>query len=67
MAYDRLEPIGNDWDRTARQTLFLLQALGADVSEDFIERFKPGQSARAMSDEEIHLEVTKFKRMKGGK
>lgn len=62
-AYWRVEPFGDDWSRTAVQTLFVLKALGANVGTEFIEKFLPNYDPnRVMSDEEITAELTKFAR-----
>lgn len=61
LAYWSVEPFGDDWDRTARQTLFLLKALGSDVDADLIAVFKPNYDPdREMTQDEIDAELTKF-------
>lgn len=63
LAYWKVEPFGDDWNRTARQTLFLIQALGAKVDESFIEKFLPNYDPnRAMTPDEIKAELSKFAR-----
>lgn len=64
IAYYRVEPFGEDWARTARSTLFILKALGAQVDERFLEQFLPSYDpTRPMTDEEIQAELTKFARV----
>lgn len=63
LAYWKVEPFGDDWNRTARQTLFLIQALGAKVEESFIEKFLPNYDPnRVMTADEIKAELSKFAR-----
>jgi len=63
-AYWKVEPFGNDWDRTARQTLFILKALGAGVDASFVETFLPNYDPdRVMTEEEMAAELTKFARL----
>lgn len=63
LAYWKVEPFGDDWNRTARQTLFLLKALGADVDASFLENFLPNYDPnRPMTEDEINAELTKFSR-----
>jgi len=67
LAYWKVEPFGDDWERTARQTLFIIQALGAKVddSKTFIEKFLPNYDPnRAMTEDEIKAELGKFTRMR---
>ena len=68
LAYWKVEPFGDDWSRSARQTLFILAALGAKVPDDFMDRFLPNWDPdRAMTEDEIQAEMTKFaKRMQKG-
>lgn len=63
-AYWKIEPFGDDWTRTAIQTLFILKALGQSVDETFIEKFLPNYDPnREMTEDEINRELTKFSRM----
>lgn len=65
LAYWKVEPFGDDWNRTARQTLFLIQALGAKVDDSFIEKFLPNYDPnRVMTADEIKAELSKFARKK---
>jgi hypothetical protein len=60
-AYWKVEPFGDDWMRSALTTLYVLKALGANVDEDFIERFLPNYDPdRPMTDDEIKAELTKY-------
>lgn len=62
-AYWRVEPFGDDWTRTAVQTLFVLKALGQAVDETFVEKFLPNYDPdRPMTEDEINAELTKFSR-----
>lgn len=64
LAYWNVEPFGDDWHRTAKQTLFLLRVLGADVDASFLERFLPNYDPhRPMTEDEITAELEKFKRL----
>lgn len=61
LAYWTVEPFGDDWERTARHTLFVLKALGADVTEEFVATFKPNYDPnREMTPDEIEAELNKF-------
>lgn len=61
MAYYKVEPFGEDWSRTARQTLMILKGLGCNVDDGFIERFLPSYNPnREMTADEIERELTKF-------
>jgi hypothetical protein len=63
LGYWKVEPFGDDWGRSARQTMFLAAALGAKVPDDFLEKFLPNYDPnRVMSDDEINAEMTKFAR-----
>lgn len=67
LAYWKVEPFGDDWNRTARQTLFILKALGASVDSSFIDVFLPNYDPdRVMTEEEINAELTKFSRLVKG-
>lgn len=62
-AYWKVEPFGDDWTRTAVSTLFILQALGHNLNEEFIEKFMPNYDPnRPMTQDEINAELTKFAR-----
>lgn len=64
LAYWKVEPFGDDWNRTARQTLFLLKAFGCNVDTQFLESFLPNYDPnRPMTDDEIEAELTKFTRI----
>lgn len=61
LAYWKVEPFGDDWGRTARQTLFLIKCLGADVNAEFLETFLPNYDPdRVMTEDEINAELNKF-------
>lgn len=63
LAYWKTEPFGDDWNRTARQTLFIMQALGVKVDESFLEKFLPNYDPhRVMTEDEIRAELNKFRR-----
>jgi hypothetical protein len=63
LGYWNVEPFGNDWNRTAMQTLFLLKAHGATVDETFLEAFLPNYDPnRPMTQEEIDAELDKIHR-----
>ena len=63
VAYWNVEPFGDDWNRTAMQTLFLLKALGASVDETFLEAFLPNYDPnRAMTNEELEEQIERFKK-----
>ena len=63
LAYWKVEPFGDDWNRTARQTLFIVQALGGKVDEGFIEKFMPNYDpGRVMTRDEIMAELGKITR-----
>jgi hypothetical protein len=62
-AYWKVEGFGEEWSRTATQTLFILKALGADVDETFIERFLPGYDPdRPMTQDEMDAQMARFTR-----
>jgi hypothetical protein len=62
-AFWRVEGLGQEWERTATQTLFILKALGADVDETFIDRFLPGYDPdRPMTEEEMEDQMNRFRR-----
>jgi hypothetical protein len=64
IAYYRVEPFGEDWSRTARQTLMILCGLGCNVDEQFLEKFLPSYDPnRPMTEDEINAELTKFARI----
>lgn len=61
LAYWKVEPFGDDWNRTARATLFILKGLGCGVDASFIEAFLPNYDPnREMTEDEINAELTKF-------
>lgn len=67
LAYWKVEPFGDDWNRTARQTLFLLNGLGVRVDASFLEAFLPNYDPdRPMTEDEINAELNKFKRQVQG-
>lgn len=59
----RLEPFGNDWRRTAKQTTVLAGALGAKVGEEFESAFLPtyDPSRPTQTPEEMARELAKLK------
>lgn len=62
-AFYRLEPFGNDWRRTAKQTTILATAAGAKVNEEFEELFLPtyDPSRPLQTEEEMMRELAKLK------
>lgn len=67
IAYWKVEPFGDDWNRTARQTLFILKAMGVGVDAAFLEAFLPNYDPnRPMTEDEINSELTKFQRQLQG-
>ena len=42
IAYDACEPFGNDWRRTARQTVILANVHGAKLTHDHEDQMIPG-------------------------
>jgi broad specificity phosphatase PhoE len=56
----RVEPFGDEWGRTALQTLLILKALGANVDPQFREMFLPSYDPdREMTEDEIQAEMLK--------
>jgi hypothetical protein len=56
----RVEPFGDEWGRTALQTLLILKALGAQVDPQFREMFLPSYDPdREMTEDEIQAELMK--------
>ncbi len=63
LAYYRVEPFGEDWLRSARQTVMILKGLGCKVDEQFEEKFLPGYDPnRPMTEVEIEAELSKLSR-----
>jgi hypothetical protein len=63
IAFYKIEPFGDDWNRTARSTLFILKAMGSSVDDRFLEMFLPTYDPdRPMTPDEIEAELTKFAR-----
>jgi hypothetical protein len=61
VAFYRVEPFGNDWRRTARQTVVLAGAAGAKLHEDAEEMFLPGYDPnRPQTEEEMLRELQKI-------
>ena len=44
IAYDSVEPFGNHWRRTARQTVILANMQGAKLTQDHEDQMVPGWS-----------------------
>ena len=44
IAYDSCEPFGNDWRRTARQTVILANIQGVKLTQEDEDRMIPGWS-----------------------
>lgn len=61
----RLEPFGNEWRRTARQTSVLAAAEGRKIPEDFEEMFLPtyDPSRPTQTPEEMARELAKLKNL----
>ena len=69
-AFYRLEPFGDEYRRTGRQTAILAQAAGAKVSEEFAEMFLPtyDPARPTQTEEEMMRELAKLKPLrKAGK
>lgn len=64
-AFYRLEPFGNDWRRTAKQTAWIAGTLGAKLKEDFEETFMPSYdpSRPTQTPEEMAAELAKLKNL----
>ena len=62
LAYYRVEPFGQEWRRSARQTMFLAAAAGAQIKEDFEEMFLPtyDPSRPTQTEEEMLAELMKI-------
>ena len=63
LAYYRVEPFGEDWLRSARQTVMILKGLGCKVDEQFEGKVLPGYDPnRPMTEDEIEAELSKLSR-----
>lgn len=61
VAYWNVEPFGDDWERTARQTLFVLAGLGCTVTDELVETFKPNYDPdRELTQDEINAKLAAF-------
>ena len=61
IAFHKLEPIGLDWLRTAKSTILIMKAFGADMSSDAVEMFMPTYDPnREMTEDEIMRELMKI-------
>lgn len=58
----RLEPFGDDWRRSARQTVVMANAFGAKVAEHAEEMFLPTYDATTptQTEEEMRRELMKI-------
>jgi hypothetical protein len=64
-AFYRLEPFGDEWRRTGRQTAAICKAMNAKVSEEFEEMFLPtyDPSRPTQTPEEMARELAKLKHL----
>lgn len=61
LAYWNVEPFGDDWERSARETLFILSGLGCTVTADLVETFKPNYDPeRELTNDEINDKLKAF-------
>lgn len=60
MAYWRVEPFGDDWRRSARESLTIAAGMGAKPDPEAEERFLPSYREKPQTIDDIRRELSKI-------